>query len=90
MPTDPATDPLETQIAALKAELARLADLLATRGQAEADSLRDTARAEAEKLRIKGAEGVAQAEDWLRGHPGQALGLAAGFGFLLGLLIGRR
>ncbi|HBU15920.1 MAG: hypothetical protein A2092_06380 [Rhodobacteraceae bacterium GWE1_64_9] len=92
MPTrrEDTADLLETQVAELKADLARLAALLADRGQTEAETLRDTARAEAEKLRAKGAEGVAQAEDWLRGHPGQALGIAAGLGFLLGLLLGRR
>lgn len=90
MPTEPAADPLEAQLAPLKAELARLADLLAQQGRAEAETLRDGVEAGAERLRARGADGLAQAGGWLRDHPGQALGLAAGCGFLLGLLIGRR
>lgn len=85
-----ANDALDSQIADLKAELARLAELLANRGIAEAETLRDTATAGAEKLRARGAEGLSQAEGWMRGHPGQTLGVAAGLGFLLGLLLGRR
>lgn len=64
----------------LRAEVARLTAALAALG----------AGAQADRLHAAGAEALANAEDWARAHPGPALGLAAGLGFALGLLIGGR
>lgn len=103
--TDVALAEIATQLAALRADLDGLRAAVAAFGQAQVDELRETAQETASDLRARGeaklragAE-VAQEQaqdafnrtaDFVARQPGTAIGLAAGLGFLLGLLTQRR
>lgn len=76
----------ETDLETLRAEVARLTAALAALGA----DVSTVAEEKAERLKTAGADALAGAGGWAKAHPGQTLGLAAGLGFLLGLLIGRR
>lgn len=92
---------LEAQIAALRADLAAMAEtvksVVASRGAAFAEM----AGAEAVKLRAKGEAAMAgmsdqagqtveEARAYVRDNPMTAIGIAAGAGLVFGLLFGRR
>ncbi|MDH4581439.1 MULTISPECIES: YqjD family protein [Pseudomonas] len=51
---------------------------------------RDTLRDTEQNLRERGQAAVQATEDYVQEHPWQSVGLAAGIGFLLGLLAARR
>ncbi|MGV8859908.1 MAG: DUF883 family protein [Pseudomonas sp.] len=62
------------------------------RGQIS-DSLlkaRETLRLTEESLRVRGKAAVTATEDYVQSNPWQSVGIAAGVGFLLGLLATRR
>lgn len=70
-------------------------------GTAQAHELREraqaalhTTQARLRDLQTTTKEGAAAAarttDDWVHGHPWQAIGVAAGVGVLVGLLVGRR
>ena len=91
----PATiDELSEQIALLKNDIASLTETLGDYGKAKTNEMRDTARTAANDLsdagRAKAMEAQKQAEEFLKAQPGTALGIAAGLGFLVGLVTARR
>lgn len=103
--TDAALTEVAAQLAALRADLDGLRAAVADYGQAQVDDLREKvqdttadlrARGEA-KLRAGAEAAQEQAQDafnrtadFVARQPGTAIGLAAGLGFLLGLMMQRR
>ncbi|MDU9005798.1 DUF883 family protein [Sedimentitalea todarodis] len=97
----PTVGDLAKQIETLQKDIGELTGLMAEMGKAQAARLSDEAEAKAQKLRDKG-EGAAtaaqeqmedlqaQANEFIRTQPATALGIAAGLGFLFGLLMTRR
>ena len=96
-PENTAAD-IEAQLAAIRAEIAGLATLLAAFSQSNAQQ---TASATFADLNAKAQAGLGDASaevaqalatlaDHARKNPLQSLGIAAGLGMLLGLLFGRR
>ena len=92
---------LESQIAALRDDIAHIVTTLGELSQTSAETLRASLTAHAEALRQNSAarladiSGTAEARledltDQARRNPWQALALAGGVGLLLGLLWGRR
>ena len=92
---------LESQIAALRDDIAHIVTTLGDLSQTSAETLRASLAARAEALRQDGAArladvgGSAEAKlaeltDHARRNPWQALAVAGGIGLLLGLLWGRR
>ncbi|MCZ0962362.1 DUF883 family protein [Paracoccus benzoatiresistens] len=59
-------------------------------GQGYAERVYETGHRKAEEAAFYAELGYEEARDWTRGHPAQALGLAAGIGLLVGLLVARR
>jgi ElaB/YqjD/DUF883 family membrane-anchored ribosome-binding protein len=51
---------------------------------------RETLQLTEESLRLRGKAAVTAAEDYVQSNPWQSVGIAAGVGFLLGLLATRR
>lgn len=87
-------DDLSNQIALLKNDIASLTETLGEYGKAKSEEMRDNARSAAndfaETGRAKAIEAQKQAEEFLHAQPGTALGIAAGLGFLVGILTARR
>jgi ElaB/YqjD/DUF883 family membrane-anchored ribosome-binding protein len=50
---------------------------------------RESLKASSEQAKVRGQEAVASAEDYVQAKPWQAIGIAAGAGFLIGLLATR-
>lgn len=95
------TEDLQKQVEALRADLGNIAETLKALGLSQGEAMADDLRARAEELRRKGeaqyahlharAEGLAEdADRMLREKPAMAVGIAAGFGFLVGLLMTRK
>lgn len=95
------TEELLAEFQALVADTEKLLQTSADLAGEEADRLRDQLRnglhrareridATQQNVREHGKAAVDATEDYLGEHPWQAVGLAAGVGFLLGLLVGRR
>ena len=59
-------------------------------GQNLANSVYETGHRKAEEAAFYAELGYEEARDWVRGHPSQALGIAAGIGLLLGITVARR
>jgi ElaB/YqjD/DUF883 family membrane-anchored ribosome-binding protein len=98
---DHTTTQLEDQIAALRADIARIVETLGNLGQNGAETLRASLTEKAETLRSTGEARLAdvsqsaetalgEATDYARRKPLQTLAMAGGVGLLLGLLLGRR
>ena len=87
-------DDLSDQIALLKKDIASLTETLGEYGKAKSEEMRDNARNAANDFadtgRLKAMEAQKQAEEFLQAQPGPALGIAAGIGFLVGLVTARR
>ncbi|MFG6566876.1 YqjD family protein [Sulfitobacter sp. 1A13679] len=87
-------DDLSDQIALLKKDIASLTETLGDYGKARSEEMRDNARNAANDFadtgRLKAMEVQQQAEEFLKTQPGTALGIAAGIGFLVGLVTARR
>ena len=92
---------LEEQIAALRADISRIAESLGHLGQTSGETLRATLAEKAEALRANGEAHLADAShsaevaladvtEYARRKPIHALAMAGGLGLLLGLLFGRR
>ncbi|MEX3316103.1 YqjD family protein [Sulfitobacter sp. PS-8MA] len=85
---------LSDQITVLKKDIATLTETLGDYGKAKSDEMRDTARTAAQDLsdagRLKAMDAQKQAEEFLQSQPGTALGIAAGLGFLVGIVTARR
>jgi ElaB/YqjD/DUF883 family membrane-anchored ribosome-binding protein len=100
-PESPSVEDLSQQIKDLKADVAKLVETLGSMAKAEGEDLTEDMRARAEKLRKAGAARTAEAEARLselaseaevlaRERPAAAMGVAAGVGFVLGLILARR
>ena len=87
-------DDLSDQIALLKKDIASLTETLGDYGKAKSEEMRDNARNAANDFadtgRLKAMEVQQQAEEFLKAQPGTAVGIAAGIGFLVGLVTARR
>jgi ElaB/YqjD/DUF883 family membrane-anchored ribosome-binding protein len=59
-------------------------------GQNLAGGVYQTGHRKAEEAAFYAELGYEEARDWARSHPSQALGIAAGIGLLLGILVARR
>lgn len=98
---DVSTADLQDQIATLKGDISMLADTIKEMGASQKSQVKVAAADKAEELRKKGKETLADAqktageaaaktEDSIRENPTAAVGIAAGLGFLVGLVAGRR
>ncbi|WP_136637248.1 DUF883 family protein [Pseudooceanicola onchidii] len=94
-------DEVRDQIAALQADMAQLTKTVGEYGRARTDEAKAAATRKAEELRSRAdtlrtdaeaqvRQGYAQAETAVRDNPAAAVGIAAGLGFLVGLLSARR
>ena len=81
---------LKAQLATLKTDMADLGKILSDLPKEKIAEARIAAKVNAEKARETALDYVAQAESAARRNPGAALGIAAGAGFLAGLLMGGR
>ena len=103
--SDISIEDLSAQLEILKNDIAVLTSTMGAYGKAKAaeardtanskaSEIRDSAQARAEELSAAGIEKTKEAhkhaEDFVRTQPGTAIGIAAGVGFLVGLLTARR
>ncbi len=97
----PTVEDLEKKIDVLQQDIGELTGLMAEMGKAQAAKLSDEAEAQARKFREKGEQAAAEAKaqvehlqsnanDFIRTQPATAIGMAAGLGFLVGMLMTRR
>lgn len=95
------TDDIRAQIAALQSDVAELTRTVGDYGRSRGDEAKAAAARKAEELKARAdmvrhdaetqlRSGYAQAETAVRDNPAAAVGLAAGVGFVLGLLSTRR
>lgn len=59
-------------------------------GLGYAERVYETGQRKAEEAAFYAELGYEEARDWARSHPAQALGIAAGIGLLVGILVARR
>ena len=87
-------DDLSRQISILKQDVAKLTSTLGAYGQSVYGDAKEGARDRASELHAAGMdkarETQQQAEEFLRTQPATALGIAAGIGFLIGLVTAKR
>jgi len=85
---------LSEQIAILKDDIAALTSTMTDVGRAKASTAVETAKTAAADLseagRSKAVETQEKAEEFVRTQPTTALGIAAGVGFLVGMITARR
>lgn len=95
------TAELQEQIATLRGDISELTAALGRYGKAQAEALKAQAEGGLRHAAERGADGMAAAsdfagrkyaetEDYVRTNPATSMGLAAGLGFLIGLLTARR
>ncbi len=95
--TEPTTEDLARQMDALKGDLAKITETLGELGRAQGRALADDMRARAERARQEGErqaeylqhraeEMVDEAAEMVRRQPAMAMGIAAGIGFLVGMM----
>ncbi|MBI6629415.1 DUF883 family protein [Pontibaca salina] len=98
---DPSAEDLAEQLEALRADVSKLAATMTDMGRASGARLGEAARAHAERAgnvaqsgvdaaRAQAHEWEQQANDFVTRQPATALGIAAGVGFLVGLITARR
>ncbi len=91
---DVSIDDLSDQISVLKNDIASLTSTLSSYGREKSHELTKTAKETVSDLseagRARALEAQSQAEEFVRTQPGTALGLAAGIGFLVGVVMSRR
>jgi ElaB/YqjD/DUF883 family membrane-anchored ribosome-binding protein len=87
-------DDLSSQIELLKKDIASLTSTIGELGKSKSAQAQAQAKKKVEDLTESGREKVMetqiQAEEFIRTQPGTALGIAAGIGFLVGLVTARR
>ncbi|MGY6412208.1 MAG: DUF883 family protein [Alkalilacustris sp.] len=97
----PTVEDLNRQMEALREDVAAIAETLKALGRAQgkaaaegvrekADEARAAGEAQVEALRRSLEAILAEADSAARQKPVTAMGIAAGFGFLIGLLLARR
>jgi ElaB/YqjD/DUF883 family membrane-anchored ribosome-binding protein len=90
----PSVEDLSQQIEALRADVAALSETLkglaGARAKGAAEGMRAAGAAQVEDLQERLEVLMEEADRMARDRPVAAMGIAAGFGFLLGLLLGRR
>ncbi|WP_375691461.1 YqjD family protein [Pseudooceanicola sp. LIPI14-2-Ac024] len=95
------TDDIQKQLSALQADMSELTKLVGDYGKSQGsrfqaaakdtvDKLRHDAEAQYHKAEAQMHDSYAKAEQAVRENPGMALGIAAGVGFVVGLLASRR
>lgn len=100
-PPEPTLEDLSRQIETLRADLAGLADIIKALGLAQARTAGEEVKDRAEAARAAGAQQaeelqarldamLLEADRLARDRPVAAMSIAAGFGFLIGLILGRR
>lgn len=98
---EPTVEDLARQMEALRADLNGLAETLKGLGLAKGKEAADGVKSRAQSARAAGEQQIeemharleamlAEADKMARDKPITAMGIAAGFGFLLGLMLGRR
>ncbi len=103
--TAPSTDDLSEQVATLRKDVGALTELLGEFGKAQGEQLTKAAKqkidtisaeskarasAAADTASAQFSQAQAQANDFVKTQPATALGIAAGFGFLVGFMSGRK
>ena len=92
--SDISIEDLSNQIEILKSDISTLTDTLGEYAKAKGVEAGETAKVKAQKVadagREKALEAQLHAEDFVRTQPAAALGLAAGLGFLVGMITSRR
>ncbi len=91
----PATlDDLSKQISVLKNDIASLTSALGEYGKAKSNEVGRNAKATVHELsaagRDRAVDAQKQAEEFVQTQPTAALGIAAGIGFIVGLITARR
>lgn len=85
---------LSVQIAILKDDIAALTGTISEYGKAKTRDAKNQAKSAAQEYADAGMEKAAaaqhNAEDFIRTQPAAAMGIAAGVGFLVGLITARR
>jgi ElaB/YqjD/DUF883 family membrane-anchored ribosome-binding protein len=92
---------LQDQIALLKRDIAELTATVAKYGREQSANLKAQAQAHLRNAKETGAERLSEAgdyaarkvadtEDYVRENPATAVGIAAGIGFVVGLIMSRR
>ncbi|WP_299413392.1 DUF883 domain-containing protein [uncultured Sulfitobacter sp.] len=92
--SDATLQDLSEQIETLKADIAALTETLGDYGAAKTKAAKEAARDKAAELHASGRATVAKAqnnvEEFVQTQPATALGLAAGIGFLVGVMASAR
>ena len=97
----PTSDDVKAQIDALKSDIASLATLVSQMGNAQAGRAKETMQEQLDNARDAGAAHLSEAKqqaqklsseanDFVVRQPAAALGIAAGIGFLIGMLGARK
>jgi len=97
----PSTEDLARQIETLRADLSRIAEtmgeLARLRAEEQGDRLREArdhvgrmAEQEAQRIYRQAGEAMDHADTMIRERPAMAVGIAAGLGFLVGLMTARK
>ncbi len=98
---EPSFDDVTDQLATLRGDMARLVETVAALGRATSDDAAGTVASTAQDLREKGRESLAAVRErgetvvgdiagFLHRRPTEAMAVAAGLGFIVGLLARRR
>lgn len=93
----PDSDDLNAQMATLRQDISAITETLGEMAKAQRDGMTEAAQQRVDRARAKGADAVssaqaqadalnAQAHDFVHEKPGLSLGLAAAFGFAVGIL----
>lgn len=92
--TEVSTEDLAKQIDTLKSDVVKLTEIISELGKSKGQDLKDSAReaGEAQLAKVQqSAQDVARkADDFVTEQPAMALGIAAGVGFLIGMIANRR
>ncbi len=92
--SEPTMEDLTEQMAILKDDIAALTSAMGNYGKVKASEAADTVKSTAADLKetgqTKAVETQERAEEFIRTQPATALGIAAGAGFLIGMLTARR
>ncbi len=100
-PPPPTPEDLAQQIETLRADLSRIAEtmgeLARLRAEEQAERLREArdhvgrmAEQEARRIYRQAGDAMEQADEMIRERPAMAVGIAAGLGFLVGLMMSAR